>query len=127
MLRNGFDRPDENCDNAWHVKPGDWAEYTAAAGDEFTEVRIIFDSNLKRNHLNMVANYPLKGEVYTPPLELVQGYHIEADGKEVYRTDNNYQRLVKIKLDTPAGKVKLVIDSLRENSEDVRLFSFEVR
>jgi len=127
LLRNGFDRPDENCDNAWHVTPGDWAEYTAADGDRFTEVRLIFDSNLKRNHLNMVANYPLKGEVYTPPDELVQSFHIEADGKEVFRTDNNYQRLVKIKLDSPAKQVKLVIDSLRENSEDVRMFSFEAR
>ena len=127
VLRNGFDRPGENCDNAWHINAGDWAEYTAADGEKFREVRLIFDSNLKRNHLNMVANYPLKGEVYTPPVELVQSYHIEADGKEVFRTDNNYQRLVKIKLDTPAKKVRLVIDALRDNSSDVRIFSFEAR
>ncbi|MBO5821772.1 MAG: FAD-dependent oxidoreductase, partial [Lentisphaeria bacterium] len=127
LLRNGFDRPDETCDNAWHIKSGDWAEYEAPEGEEFREVRLIFDSNLKRNHLNMVANYPIKGEVYTPPVELVQGFHLEADGKEIFRTDNNYQRLVKIKLDTPARKVKLVIDTLRQDNDDARMFSFEAR
>ena len=75
----------------------------------------------------MVANYPLKGEVYTPPVELVKAYHLEADGKEVFRTENNYQRLVKITLPVPARKIKLVIDALRDGCESARVFNFEIR
>ena len=125
LLRNGCDRPDDHSSNAWNVSVGDWAEYEASGDDTFHEVRLIFDSNLKRNHLNMVANYPLKGEVYTPPAELVEAFHIEADGKEIFRTTNNYQRLVKIQLPAPARKVKLIIDALRPQTE--RIFGFEAR
>ena len=127
MLRNGFDRPHEGSDNAWLVKNGSWAEYVCANGCSCNEVRLIFDSNLKRDHINMVANYPLDGAIYTPPAELVKSYHLIADGKEVFRTDNNYQRLVKIPLPFAARKVKLVIDELRSGVENAKVFNFEIR
>ncbi len=127
MLRNGFDRPDNDNKNAWLVKNGSWAEYECVDNRKCSEVRLVFDSNLKRNHINMVANYPLNGEIYTPPAELVKAYHLIADGKEVFRTDNNYQRLVKIPLPEPAGKVKLVIDDLRKGVESTGIFCFEIR
>ena len=74
----------------------------------------------------MVANYTLKGEVFTPPVELVKSSHLDADGREIFRTDNNYQRLVKIPLDAPVRKLKLVIDALRDGCDEARIFDFEV-
>lgn len=127
VLRNGADRPEGETENAWHVRSGDWAEYDLGADARPAEVRLIFDSDLKRDHLNMVSNYSLKGEVYTPPASLVRGFHLEADGKEVFRTDNNYQRLVKIPLPAPVRRLKLTVDALRDGREDARIFSFEVR
>ena len=127
VLRNGADRPEGETENAWHVRSGDWAEYDLGADARPAEVRLIFDSDLKRDHLNMVSNYSLKGEVYTPPASLVRGFHLEADGKEVFRTDNNYQRLVKIPLPTSVRRLKLTVDALRDGREDARIFSFEVR
>ena len=57
----------------------------------------------------------------------MRAYHIEADGKEIFRTDNNYQRLVKIPVDITAKKLKLVVDKLDESMNETRIFSFEVK
>ena len=126
VLRNGSDRSAGEVENAWHVRPGDWAEYDFGSAIQPDVVRLVFDSDLKRDPLNMVANYTLKGEVFTPPVELVKSFHLEADGREIFRTDNNYQRLVKIPLDAPVRKLKLVIDALRDGCDEARIFDFEV-
>ena len=122
-LRNGKDRSDEVSDNAWHCQAGAWAEYDFGAETALHEVRLTFDSDLKRPHLNMVSNYRREIELYTPPSTLVKAFHLEADGKEIFRTDNNYQRLVKIPVQVKARKLRLCIDSLR--SETAKVFAFE--
>ena len=127
VLRNGADRPEGEAENAWHVRVGDWTEYEFGADARPAEVRLVFDSDLKRDHLNMVSNYSLKGEVYTPPASLVRGFRLEADDREIFRTDNNYQRLVKIPLASPARRLKLTVDALRDGREEARIFDFEVR
>ena len=126
-LRNGADRPEGESENAWRVRPGAWAEYDFGATVRPESVRLIFDSDLTRDHLNMVSNYSLKGEVYTPPAQLVKSFHLEADGREIFRTDNNYQRLVKLPLAAPLRKLKLVVDELRAGCDSTRIFDFEVR
>ncbi|MBO4646612.1 MAG: FAD-dependent oxidoreductase [Lentisphaeria bacterium] len=126
-LRNGKDRPSAEADNAWHCAAGDWAEYDFGAETELHEVRLTFDSDLKRPHLNVVSNYRREIELFTPPATLVREFHLEADGQEIFRTLDNYQRLVRIPVEVKARRLRLCIDALREGCESTRVFAFEAK
>ena len=127
-LRSGIDRAIGEKANAWVCNEGDWAEYDFGAPVDLKRVRLIFDSRLSRNkgnwHLNMIFNRSLDTADYKVDDCLVEAYHIEADGKEIFRETNNYQRLVKIPVDVKAGKLRLVIDKLRGNGPR-NVFAFE--
>ena len=122
-LRNGIDRAFEGQSNLWKCREGFYAEYTFKEETPLKRIRLVFDSNLDRPHLNMVSNYWKNASTYQPPETLVKGFHLEADGREIFRTDHNYQRLVFIPVQVNARKLRLVIDSLRIPESGV--FAFE--
>jgi hypothetical protein len=131
MLRNGYDRPLNGSENAWECNVGDHAEYDFGKSADIQEIRLVFDSDLKRPPWQMVSNYPLDMPPYTPPATLVKGFHVEIEDesgstREVYRTADNYQRLVKLPCRERAVKVRLVIDSLRGDGPK-KVFGFEVK
>ena len=82
---------------------------------------------LSRDHLNMVSNYFLASETYIPPRTLVKGFHLLCNGEEIFRTDNNYQRLVKIPCDLKADELTLVIDELYPGVEETNVFAFDFK
>ena len=125
VLRSGVDRALGEESNSWTCKAGDYAQYTFKEETSLKEVRIVFDSNLKRDHLNMVSNYRLGESLFEAPDTLVKSFHLEADGVNVYQCELNYQRLVKIPLSIKAKNLRLVIDSLRK--EEAQVFAFDVR
>ena len=127
-LRSGMDRDTKEALNAWQCNEGDWVEYDFGTPADLKRIRLVFDSRLTRNkdnwHLNMIFNRALDTPDYKVDDCLVEGYHIEADGKEIFRETDNYQRLVKIPVDVKAAKLRLVIDKLRGTG--VRnVFAFE--
>lgn len=131
MLRNGYDRPLDGSENAWECGAGDYAEYDFGRAADIREIRLVFDSDLKRPPWQMVSNYPLNMAPYTPPETLVRGYHVEIEDeagnvREICRSANNYQRLNKIPCAERAVKVRLVIDSLRGEGTK-KVFAFEVK
>ena len=129
-LRNGVDRPLGNEANAWSCGNGMSAAYEFGEKVQLSEARIVFDSNLNRIHYNMISNYPKKLSKEMPKFEtpetLVKAFHLEADGVEIFREKNNYQRLVKIPLACKASTLRLVIDEVRSPKE-TRVFAFEVK
>ena len=124
-LRNGIDRALKEAENCWTCQVGDTVEYTLDEAAEIHEIKIVFDSDLSRDHLNMVSNYTLAGETYAPPATLVTAFHIEADGEEIFRTEENHQRFVVIPWGKKAKQLKLVIDALGENKETAKIFRFD--
>ena len=124
-MRNGIDRALKEAENCWTCQVGDTVEYTLAEAAEIHEIKIVFDSDLTRDHLNMVSNYTLAGETYAPPATLVTAFHIEADGEEIFRTEENHQRFVVIPWGKKAKQIKLVIDALGENTETAKIFRFD--
>ena len=124
-LRNGIDRQLEDGSNAWECSKGSSVQYTLDAPEFISEVRIAFDSNLKRDHLNMVSNYFLVPTLYTPPETLVKGFHLEIDGETVFTAENNYQRFVVIPVEKKCAAIKLVIDELHSSCESARVFRFD--
>ena len=122
-LRNGVDGAVEGSCNCWSGKAGDFAEYTFAVPQEINRIRIVFDSDRSRlDSLNTLGLYYLEREDFTLPPTLVRAFHIEVDGKEVFRTDDNHQRLVRIPFSGRARSVKLVLDDAQER----KVFAFEV-
>ena len=103
-------------------------EYDFGAPADLKRIRLVFDSRLTRNkdnwHLNMIFNRALDTPDYKVDDCLVEAYHIEADGKEIFRETDNYQRLVKIPVDVKAAKLRLVIDKLRGTGAR-NVFAFE--
>lgn len=127
LLRNGVERAIGGEENCWKCRAGDSAEYTLPEGADVKEIRIVFDSDLSRDHLNMVSNYTLEGEIYTPPATLVTAFHVEADGEELFRDSGNYQRLIVIPCGRKVQKLKLVIDAVADSSGEAKVFRFDFK
>jgi hypothetical protein len=130
LLRNGLDRPDANSENCWECGNGDWAEYRLNQVTGISRIKIIFDSNLNLDHLNVVAKYPLDMPVFSTPETLVAKFHIEIeDGSgntvEIFREDNNYQRQFNLHCSLAATRVRLCIDAIRGKSTN-KIFAFDL-
>ncbi|MFA7231210.1 MAG: FAD-dependent oxidoreductase [Victivallaceae bacterium] len=129
-LRNGVDRPGGENANCWEGSESDWVEYRFEQPQPINQVRIVFDSNLNRNLLNMISYYPLNMPHYSPPDTLVKSFHLEAenaDGSltELFRTDNNYQRLNKIPVNGQFVRIRLYLDEFYSPGHK-KVFAFDV-
>lgn len=136
-LRSGVDRPVNGRDQAWTTTPGGWAEYAFRQPRRIKQVRLIFDSDLQRQghfwhvELNAVASYPRHEPQRLVPAAMVKAFRLEArtesgEWKTVYRTANNYQRLVRVPLNIATPAIRVVPESTW-GAEQVRLFAFDVR
>ena len=129
-VRNGVDRPIGDENNACYVKADDYLEYRFEQTENVKEIKVIFDSDLNRHHLNMLSNYPLDMPKYQPPETLVKSFEItveDENGKKIklFSTDNNYQRLFRMPCEIKAKSVRLQILETRQADES-RIFAFEV-
>ena len=128
LLRNGVDRDYEGEENFWCGKKGDRVTCEYPSPRDFTSIRLVFDSDLEfrksnNRHLNLPANYFLNAPGLTPPETIMESFAIIADGKEIFRTTENHQRLVKLELSFTAQKVEfLPLDGTAK-----KLFAFEIR
>lgn len=134
-LRNGIDRPtDETVDNGCCVPLGSEITYRFDVPAFVEQIHLVFDSDLDRKTLQggiqeicdcpTVCNRPLDMHPYTFPATMVKAFELLADGKVIYRTEHNHQRLVKL----PVG---LTVSSLSlrpletYGSEHAHIFSFD--
>ncbi|MGE9296966.1 MAG: FAD-dependent oxidoreductase [Puniceicoccales bacterium] len=131
-LRNGHDRENEDAGvlNAWCASPGDWAEYRFDEPTAISRARIIFDSNLKRKWANMPLWYPRDGWDIHAPSTLVKSYHLLAetesgDWKEIYREEENFQRLARFPVEITTRAVRLVVEETW-GDEKVNVFAWDI-
>ena len=98
------------------------------------QLRIVFDSDLDRDTLTggipeirdcpTVCNRPRDMTGYTFPATMTRSFAVLADGEEIYRTENNIQRLVRI----PVGRSvrRLTLRPLETwGSETAHIFSVD--
>jgi len=129
-VRNGFDRDYDGRNNAWEGKKGERIEYSFDSPVFVEELRLIFDSDLNRNYLNMPCIYPLKEEKYKIPKTLIKSYRVlaEIDGeeREIISVDNNRKRFILHKINERLSKIS--IEPLKTyGSEIFRVFSVDVK
>lgn len=127
IVRNGFDRGEENC---WIGGHGDFIEYNFEKDTSITEIRLVFDSNLNRRYHSMPYNYPLVQTEYFLPKEIIKEYKIvgtDSKGKTMeLHIENNHQRFVRHSINWNVKSVKL-IPIATHGTKDFRLFSFEIK
>ena len=127
VLRNGIDRELDGNENFWHCQENSFVQYDFEKEQELHEVRIVFNSDLSRPHLNIRALYFLNDGTFSPPETLVEDFDIIADGKVIAQIKGNFQRLVKIPVSVKAKSLKLVIRKIRSNQTRCGVFSFDAR
>lgn len=140
LLRNGKDRNFGNEINCWVGSKGSKLEYRFDELTKINEVRFVFDSDLNRTtctnnsmHVTSLMNNasPLEEEELYFPQTVVKSFKIEILGKEktyqtVFETDNNYQRLVRLKLDVEAYAIRFVA-SETWGCDKIHIFSWDIR
>lgn len=129
-LRNGLDRPTGEMDNGWLAPLGTWVEYDFGAPTRLKSLRFTFDSDLNRTEKNTPANIPLDMVPVAPPATLVRTFRVLAlhsndDWHEVAHIENNYQRLVRVPLDTTARALRFVPETTW-GAPDVHVFAWDV-
>lgn len=140
-LRNGLDRPIDDCDNGWTGALGDPVEYRFESEVDLSEARFVFDSDLNRTDpsrnqgqsrlLNLRYYRGLHDLPFAPPTTLVRNFRLEtlgADGKwqSVIHCHDNFQRLVRVPLHTRTKGIRFIPETTW-GSESVHLFAFEVK
>ena len=127
VLRNGIDRELNGNENFWHCEENSFVQYDFGTEQKLEQIRVVFNSNLSRPHLNIRANYFKDAGIFTPPETLVEDFDIEADGKVIASIKGNFQRLVTIPVDVRAKTLKLVVKKVRANREKCGIFAFDAR
>lgn len=140
-LLNGIDRQLENEYNGWKAPLGSWVELDFGKNIKVDEVRMVFDSDLNRESWDGVntrfKEFPMRCNVFknemelTVPATIVKAFRLEVpDGRGgwrmVYREENNYIRLVKVKIGIMTSVLRLVLEATWGCGE-VRMFAFDVR
>lgn len=126
MLQDGHDR-----DNPAALAPGESITYTWDSPQYIEEVRVIFDSNLNRNRLNMPSSYPLNMPTNHMPDSLVKEYKIVAineNGEEIIiaHETKNRARLVKKTVGMACKALKL-IPHATWGKETAAVFALDVK
>ena len=127
VLRSGTDRELEGQENFWHCKEGDFVTYDFGKETDLHSVRIVFNSDLSRPHLNSRANYFLGDGTFSPPETLVRGFALEADGRIVAEVEDNFQRLVNIPVNVRTRTLKLLVKKIRADRDRCGIFAFDAR
>lgn len=127
MLRNGKDHNLNGSDNYWHCRPGDTAQYDFGREIELKNVRLVFDSNLHRVSRNTVTNYWLNGKKFEVPETIADSFEIIADGKVIYKTTDNCQRLVNIPINIKASTITLKVISFAGKKDSGQVCAFDVQ
>ena len=131
VLKNGYDRPIGNEDNGLMLKLGEWVQCRFENLEQIHELRFIFDSNLDRAIHNMPCNYPLEQNDFHVPREMIKEFKIETlnevgEWVSVLEVGNNYQRLVKLKIDVKTKVIRFIPLSTW-GAEKAHLFSWDLR
>lgn len=129
-LRNGWDRPVGDADNAWTGQLGDWIEYRFDEPRHVGKLRFVFDSHLNRKIRNMMNSYPLQNKNYRLPETIVKDFRVEyedASGAwvKLAAVEGNYRRLRRLQVDVTTKALRLVPLSTW-GAEQVRIFAWEI-
>ncbi len=112
VVRNGIDRVFAGQDNGWWGQPGEALTYTFGEMRQLSQARLVLDSD-QSDKKRMPCWIPKQGTTVRMPGALAREFALEAcdaagNWQVVYRTEDNYQRLVRVPLAIEARAVRFV-------------------
>jgi hypothetical protein len=135
-LLNGVERPRVEADeNSITQKIDDELTLHFDKPEKITSLRLCFDPDFTRESISdnkKMRVFAMKlhtGKDFKPvkvASTLVKDFIVYVDGKEVARVENNFQRLVSVKLNTTANDISIKWISTH-GAKEVRLFSVDVQ
>ena len=135
LLQNGVERPDENMCVSYATLPvGGSLTFTFENEEEVQGLRLVFDPDFSResvskySRLRIFAQRGGKGFDFEPlkvPKTLVKSFAVFADGKEVFRDDENHVWLRRIPLACRAKVIEVKFFSTW-GEDAVHVFSADV-
>jgi hypothetical protein len=131
-LRNGVDRPVDGADNGWRGPLGAPVTYHFEREQELREARLVFDSDLNRQPLNMPYCYAARpSPLWRPPATLVRAFRIETLDQNgawrvAARVADNHQRLARVPLNVTTRAARFIPEATW-GAPDAHLFAFETR
>jgi len=128
-LRGGLGRAVDGADESWSASPGDSAVYRWVRPVRLKMARLVFDSDLNRKELNIVAERFLDTPDLHIPATLVRRFRLEwrnAAGMWVTAGDfANHQRLRKIPLNCETSALRLTVLETGTGSA-AKIFAWDV-
>ena len=135
-LRNGIDRPFDGDDNGWTGALGSCVTYRFSDVRPVRELRFVFDSDLNqlidgRNILSLASQHAANLPGLKPAGSLVRAFRVEAETPDghwmpLHRETNNYQRLVRVAVNTKARAVRFIPETTR-GAAACHMFAWDVR
>ncbi len=140
ILLDGVERRVDGVDHAWEGKIGDEIILELPESRRVREVRMVFDCDLNRvtweNQKWYAKRYPMKCNTFLDdvpvhvPGTILKSYEISIDSgdgqwKTLYREENNYQYLQKLKLEDMVKRLKF-IPLKTWGAEKARLYALEL-
>lgn len=126
IIRNGIERCDEN---KWMGKKGDYIEYKSDKPFELSGIRIVFDSDLNRDHQNMPCCIRLNEERFKLPKTLIKDFDIiltDVSGRQTVMPYRNWHnRLFVTRISGEYVSVKL-LPLETYGAETFNIFAFEI-
>ncbi len=112
VVRNGIDRVFAGQDNGWWGQPGEALTYTFGEMRQLSQARLVLDSD-QSDKKRMPCWIPKQGTTVRMPGALAREFALEAcdaagNWQVVYRTEDKYQRLVRVPLAIEARAVRFV-------------------
>ncbi len=141
LLRNGLDRPSEQSYNGWRAAVGESVVLRWDSPRPVHALRIVFDSDLNRKDVaggsdfrarNMRFYYALDLPAWSVPPTLVRDMTIDVDNGNgdwipLAKLEENYQRLVRVVVDTDKPVVGIRLTPTRTWGNTVAgVFSVDV-
>lgn len=129
-VRDGIDRDRPESEHAWIGAVGGTLEYHWKDAVNLGGVRLTLDSDLS-NEKRMAHVYPLKSRPHAVPTALLKDFRLEVQEshggpwRTVQRTENNYQRLVRVGLPGLRATALRLIPEATWGTEVARVFAFE--
>lgn len=109
VLMDGVNRPVGEITHKFELANTGWVKLELKEMARVRELTIIFDSMLEKN-IQMNRFTMIDNQLTSPPLRLVKAFTIKADAKTIFKTNNNFQRLVKIPVNRKAETITIKIN-----------------
>ena len=110
VLLDGVNRPIGEISHKLPLAKNGRVKLELAKRSPVKELAITFDSMMETNI--RMSNFQDDDQLTAPPKRLVKAFTVKADGKIIFKTEDNYQRFVKI----PVGKKVKTLEVILKNT-----------